>query len=198
MSSPPPIPPQLTTENLQQLQSARTAMKKIRRAILSARLEGYSIAIFGVISLVFSLGNIPSMLVSAILTAIGIIEITGAAKLARLDITAIRLLTINQLTLAAFIFLYALWNIYGEVAHPDADLAGMTPSEIQAMNQTGVSAVVDIGHQIMILVYSGLIIAALIEAAMAYYYHTRGEHLRQFLAQTPDWIVSMQRAGVSI
>jgi hypothetical protein len=202
MSVPPPIPPaipqQLTPENLQQLQSARAAMKKIRRAVNAARLEGYSVAIFGAISFVFSIGSVSGMLFSAILTAIGVIEITAASKLVRLDLRAPRILAVNQLALAALILLYALWNIYTEVAHPNADLAGLSPSDIQAMNQLGVSGYIDAGHQIMILVYIGLILAALIEAAMALYYHTRAQHLRQFLNQTPPWIVSMQQAGVSI
>ena len=35
------------------------------------------------------------------------------------------------------------------------------------------------------------------EAAMAAYFHSRGPLLRQYLAETPEWIVSMQKAGVS-
>jgi hypothetical protein len=181
-----------------ELHTARKSMKKIRRAVLSARIEGYSVAIFGGISFVCSIGSISGMLVSSLLVAIGIIEITAAARLARLDLQAPRMLAINQFALAVLILFYAIVNIYGEVAHPENDLAGLSPSDIQAMNQLGVSAQVDLGHEIMLLVYIGLIVAAVLEAAMALYYHTRVTHLRQFLAQTPDWITAMQKSGVTI
>ena len=199
MSSPPPIPQaNLSPESLAELKTARNAMKKIRRAILSARIEGYSIAIFGALSFAFSIGNVWDMLVTAILTAIGIIEINGAAKLARLDVRGTRLLMFNQLALAVLILLYALWNIYTQLANPNAALAGISPSDVQALNQIGVTGQLDIANQIMLIVYSSLIVAALAEAAMALYYHSRAAYVRQFIAQTPEWIVTMQKNGVSI
>jgi hypothetical protein len=199
MSSPPPIPQaNLSPESLAELKTARAAMKKIRRAILSARIEGYSIAIFGALSFAFSIGNFWDMFVSAILTAIGIIEINGASKLARLDLRATRILTFNQLALAALILLYALWKIYGQLANPNAALAGLSPSDVQSLDQFGVTGALDMTRQIMIVIYSGLIVAALAEAVMALYYHSRAAYVRQFIAQTPEWIVTMQKNGVSI
>ena len=181
---------------MRELQTARASMKKIRRAVLSARLEGYSIAIFGALSLAFSFGNIGDMLLAGVLTAIGIVEIIGAGKLARLDLGASRLLAFNQLTLAVLILLYALWNIHGQLANPDAALEGLSPSDIQAIDQS--SGVLSMTNEIMMVVYVGMIVAALAEAAMALYYHTRAAHIRQFIAQTPEWIVAMQKTGVSI
>jgi hypothetical protein len=200
MSSPPPLIPQanLSAESLAELKTARTAMKKIRRAVLSARIEGYCIAIFGALSFPFTLGSFWQMLVTVLLTAIGIVEINGAGKLARLDVRGTRLLTFNQLSLAVLILLYALWNIYSQLADPNAALAGMSPSDVQSLNQIGVTGMLDMTRQIMLIVYSSLIVAALIEAAMALYYHTRAPYVRQFIAQTPEWIVTMQKNGVSI
>jgi len=104
--------------------------------------------------------------------------------------TAARILTINQLSLAALILLYALWKLLVEVAHPGSaipDLAGQLDSSD-----------LGIAHELTILLYGSLIAAAAVEAGMAWYYHSRGEHLREYLARTPPWIVAMQKAGISV
>jgi hypothetical protein len=59
------------------------------------------------------------------------------------------------------------------------------------------SGVMGITHEIMMLLYGSLIFAAATEAGMAWYYHSRGEYLRQYLAETPQWIVDMQKAGLA-
>ena len=146
---------------------------------------------------IFGIPSITAILLGLILTAIGVVEILGGGQLRRLDLRAVRILTINQLCLATLILLYALWNLHGEIAHPDSDLAGLSPSDAQTLVQ-GDSSVLGITHEIMVLLYGSLIAAAVFEAAMAGYYHTRGAYLRQYLAQTPPWIVAMQKAGVSI
>jgi hypothetical protein len=33
---------------------------------------------------------------------------------------------------------------------------------------------------------------------MARYYHSRGAYLARYLAETPPWIVAMQKTGISI
>ena len=189
--------PQLTPEHLRELESARFALRKVRRAINAARFEGYTIAICGGLTLITGLSSITNLLAGTVLTAIGIIEIFAAGKMRSLDLKAARLLVINQLTLAGLILLYGLWNVHAEMTHPTSDLPDLSPSDAQAVNQlTG--SLTGLTHEIMLLIYASLIIAALVEAAMAAYYHSRGEQLRQYLAQTPEWIISMQKAGGSI
>jgi uncharacterized membrane protein HdeD (DUF308 family) len=191
--------PQLTPENLRELESARFALRKIRRAVSAARFEGYTIAICGGLSLLGGIGSISisDMFVGTVLLVIGIIEIIGAGKLRSLDPKAAKMLVLNQLILAGLILLYALWNLTAEATHPTSDLPDLSPSEAQAVSQYS-SPLSGLTHEIMLLLYASLILAAIVEAGMAAYYHSRGEQLRKYLETTPAWIVDMQKAGVSI
>jgi hypothetical protein len=58
------------------------------------------------------------------------------------------------------------------------------------------SSVTGLTHQIMLLLYGSLIVAAAVEAGMAWYYYSRGRYLREYLARTPTWILNMQKAGM--
>ncbi|MGD0464580.1 MAG: hypothetical protein ABSB74_19005 [Tepidisphaeraceae bacterium] len=193
MSFPALHSPQLTPENFRELEAARHALRKIRRAVSAARFEGFTLAIFGGLTVLLGISSLTDILLGLVLTAVGVIEIISGSQLRRLDLRAIRVLAFNQLSFATLILLYALWSLHGEIAHPVAEVGD---AEAQLLGQVDPS-VLNITHEIMLLVYTSLIGAALFEAGMAAYFHSRGAHLRQYLAQTPAWIISMQKAGVS-
>lgn len=192
-----PTPPNLTPENLRELQAAKQSLRKIRRAVSAARFEGYTVAICGGITFLSGMGSISDMLGGTVLTIIGIVEIVWAGRLGRLDATAVRTLTINQLCLAVLILLYAVWNLHAEIAHPASDLPDLSPSDAQVLGQMDSSAM-GLTHEVMLLLYGSMIAAAAAEAGMAAYYHSRGAYLQRYLADTPPWIISMQKSGISI
>jgi len=197
MSSAGLPPPQFSAENLRELEVARQPLRKIRRAASTARIEGLTIAGCGALTFVFGIGSAGDMLGGAVLTAIGIIEFVHAGRLSRLDEKSIRVLTINQICLAALILLYALWKLYGEISSPSSDYPDLSAADAQVAGQvTGLAN--GLTHTIYLLVYSSLIFAAAAEAAIALYYHSRGAHLQRFLAETPPWIIEMQKSGISI
>jgi hypothetical protein len=193
MSMPAPHSPQISPENFRELEAARYALRKIRRAAGAARFEGYSIAIFGGLTILMGITSVTDILIGLVLTAVGVIEIVAGGRLRRLDVGAIRILTFNQLSFAVLIFLYASVMLHGEMVHPLSDVGD---ADAQLLGQAGPAAL-SMTHEIMMLVYASLIVAALFEAGMAGYFYSRGAHLDQYLAQTPEWIVSMQKAGVS-
>jgi hypothetical protein len=197
MTSAASNPPQLSVDNLRELQAAKQSLRKIRRAVSAARFEGYTVAICGGITFLSGIGSVGDMLGGTVLTIIGIVEIIWAGRLGRLDTTAVRTLTINQLCLAALILLYALWNLHAEIAHPASDLPDLSPSDAQVLGQMDSSAM-GLTHEIMLLLYGSMIAAAAAEAGMAAYYHSRGAYLQRYLADTPPWIISMQKSGISI
>jgi len=182
---------------LRELQAARRSLGKIRRAVGTARFEGYSIAICGALTVLMNTNSIGYMLVGTVLTAVGMVEIVGAGRLRRLEVGAVRMLAINQLSLAALILLYALWNLHAEIAHPVSDFPDLSPSDAKLLGQMD-SSVLGITHEAMLLLYGSLIAAAAVEAGMAWYYHSRAGHLREYLARTPPWIIAMQKAGISV
>jgi hypothetical protein len=194
MTLPASQSPQLTPQNLRELEAARWSLRKIRRAVSTARFEGFTVAIFGGLTAVCGIPSIGVILMGLVLTAIGVVEIVGGNRLRRLDLTAARILTFNQLLLALLILIYALWNLHAEMVHP---LAQINSADAQILGVSD-APVFDLTHEVLIVVYLSLILAALIEASMALYYHRRGAFLRRYLAETPQWIVSMQKAGVSL
>lgn len=197
MTSAASKPPQLSADNLRELQAAKQSLRKIRRAVSVARFEGYTVAVCGGITFLSGIGSVGDMLGGAVLTAIGVIEIISAGRLGRLDTKAVRILTTNQLCLAALILLYAVWNLHAEVAHPASDLPDLSPSDAAALGQMDSSAL-SLTHEVMLLFYGSMIAAAVVEAGMARYYHSRGAYLQRYLADTPAWIISMQKSGISI
>src|ERR1041385_7380348 len=104
----------LSPEHLQQLATARVAVRKIIRAAGVARFDGGTIAFCGAITIMLSLGSISGMLIGAALAVIAFIELHAAGRLKRLDPGSIRLLGLNQLALCGMLILYALWSIYSE------------------------------------------------------------------------------------
>jgi hypothetical protein len=61
--------------------------------------------------------------------------------------------------------------------------------------------VVDTGelHALVMLFYVALIfIAVLCMGGLAYYYFTRQKYVDAYLKETPDWIVAMQKSGVTL
>jgi hypothetical protein len=188
---------QFTEQSALQLELARPAFRKIRRAVFAAMFEGVTVVVFGILTVLFGIGSIGQVLLGLVLLAIGAIEIWGAGRLRRLNPQGARILMFNQLAFAGLILLYAIWNLGVEAAHPTPDLADLSPSDAAALNQSGMLPN-GVTHMVMLLMYGSLIAVALIEAGMAMYYRSRGAYLREYLAQTPDWIVSMQKTGVSI
>jgi hypothetical protein len=197
MTSPVPPPPQLTPQNFQELEAARRRLKGIRRAVGAARLEGYSIAVCGGFTVLFGIGSWLTILGGAVLTAIGVIEIVAAGQLRRLDERGPRILGINQGVLAVLIVFYALWSLHAESSNPNRDLQDLSPSDAAAMNQM-MGPAMDIEHSVMELMYGSLIVAAIFEGGMAWYYYSKGPQLREYLAETPEWITQMQKAGVTV
>lgn len=197
MAAAPQSPPQLTPENLNELQLARQRLKGIRRAASAGRFEGYSIALCGGLSFLFGIGSLTTMAGGALLLGVGLVEVYMVGQLRKLDLRAPRILAGNQLVLAALIVLYACWTLYSSGAGSSADTSGLSPADAQAMNQM-IGPVTDIAHSVSLLLFGSLLIAAVFEAAMAWYYYSKAEPLREYLAETPEWIVQMQRAGVSI
>lgn len=162
--------PQMTAENFRQLAAARTAVGKIRRAVTTARIDGYSVAIFGLLTCLFDFSSVAYLAVGVLMMAIGVIEVWGADQLRLLKVSAVRVLTVNQLFFAGLLLIYAAVQYYLELIHP-SKLPGLSPSYEQMIGS------MDLTHPLMLLVYGTVAIAGAVEAGMAWYYHTRGEHL---------------------
>jgi hypothetical protein len=186
-----PTSPQLTEANLRELSTARSAYRKIARAIRVAKFDGWTIAIFGVLSFLASLGDLPGMGIGMVLIVVAFIEIKSAKRLRDLDPASIRHLAFNQIAFGALLIIYALWQMYlvktGRGILSDLDEAGLEGEDM------------DMARSWLNLFYCSLIAVAVFGmGGLAYYYFTRIKHLQKYLAQTPAWIVAMQKSGLTI
>jgi hypothetical protein len=172
--------------HLAQLGAARLASKKIRRVIAVANFDGWGIAVFAAITLVFSLTSLSGILLGLGMAYVAWRELSSAAALGRLDIGATRRLASNQLVLCALLILYFAWSLYQSL-NETGDY-----SEILAASP-GTAGMVRAGT---IIVYGGLIVGSMLfQGGTAWYYSSRGKVVEQYLAATPQWIIDYQRGG---
>jgi hypothetical protein len=199
MPAPPLIDagaPQLSDEHLRQITAARLASRKIRRAIGVAKGDGWTLAIFAAFSLLFSIGNWSGMLMGVCLGAIAWVELYGAGRLRRLEPQATRILGFNQVALSSLLVLYACCQIYAELTgHGQyAALVGTDPQLSDALQPFQ-----QLTNLISMTFYCALIVIAVFaQGGLALYYFTRAKLLRAYIEQTPQWIVAMQKADISI
>lgn len=190
-------PPQFSPEHLQQLQAAKRAMRKIRRAATTALFDGWTVASFGILTFLFDFTTASSVLLGVGLALLGGFEIYNAGRLKKLDETALPRLAWNQLALGGLLFIYASWRMYVSSHQPSITASlGEEGAELEA---AGFGHVLDSARLIMIAVYGCLMAVAVFgQGSMVLYYLTRRKHLKAYLAETQPWITQMQRAGVGI
>jgi hypothetical protein len=175
-----------------ELALASAAWKPLRRLAGYASFEGWSLAIFGALTLVCGgYGSASGVMVSIALLTTGIFEIRAAGQLRRLNPSAINRLVGNELVVAAALIAYAMINLYLS-RH-----GGGTPSQIEQMIGQAGGSTIDIGDQLtsaVELFYLAVIVFALLfQGGTALIYLSRRPHLKRYLEQTPDWIQQMQR-----
>jgi hypothetical protein len=186
----------MSEEHLRQLAWARQAGRKVHRAAGVARFDAWTIAIFGVLTFLFGITDPPSAALGLAMGAVAFVEFRGCARLRALDSRAARTLGINQLVLASALIAYALWRLHVEMNGPGpfAEYKAVDPG-IADMLKPYEGWVL----QITKLVYLGIIVIALCaQGGMAVYYFTRRKHIDAYRAQAPQWILDLQRAGVTI
>lgn len=175
--------PSLTPEQLDQLAQAKQRGVKIHRAIAIAKADGATIAIFGAITLGLSIGDWVAMLLGAAMAALGVLQWLAAARLAQLDPAAARRLAIHQLILGCLITLYALARLW---AGPnDPQLASLTAADPQ---------IADLIRTIHTGFYALVALIGVVGCGLtALYYRSREKLIAQYIAETPQWILQIQR-----
>ena len=199
----PPIPvipalPQFTPENLVELDSARRGARKVRRAVSVANFDGWTLAIFGAITLAMGLSDATNILLSLGLGAVAYVELRNAARLKRLQADAARTLGFNQLALAGILIVYAVWQLHA-ASRPGgaAAAAGISDPDIaQMLNSVQGQSLI---NSAVNAIYGALIlIAVFAQGSMALYYFTRVRMIRAYVAKTPAWIIKLQEAGFAL
>jgi len=204
---PPPVRPAapaqtgaspLSAEQLQQLTDANYRARKITKAGKLALFNIWTVGIFAVLSLLFAVaaplfGQFDSV---ALVMGVGFSAVTwnesrGRTLLCRFDPRGPRVLGWNQIGLLALLVGYCVWNVY--TAYTGANPYEQQISEHPELART-LGPVAEL-HRLLTLVIYGAIAAgsAVFQGLNALYYFTRARHVRAYLAQTPPWVVQLQR-----
>lgn len=190
-----PVPssgPRLSDEHLRQLAASHAATRTIRRAIGVARFDGWAVGVFAALTILFGVGSISGIVLGAALGAVAAVELSAANRLRRFDVAATRVLGFNQLALAAVLTAYALWRIHAVVTGPGAYAAYAGEADLAR----ALAPVEDLTRLINLVTYAALIaIAVFAQGGLSLYYFTRAAHVRAYLAQTPGWVIDIQKAG---
>lgn len=179
--------PHLTPEQVQALQEARERAKPILSAARVAGFNGWSVAVFAGLTLLFGLGSPALMLLAVGMAVVARNELRGRDLLRRLDPAGPDLLTRNQLGFMALLVAYCGWSLLGALTDPDPqwavleELLGLEPAYIQDLTAAGYLA--------------AILLTVLLVGLNARFYHRRRALLGGYLAATPAWVVEMQRAA---
>jgi hypothetical protein len=190
-----PNSPQLTEEHLRQLAVARVLGRKITRAVSVARFDGWTLGIFGGLTLLIGYNDLSSILIGGALCVISFVELHAADKLRRLDITAFKTLMTNQAVLATLLIVYALWSLHIEASGGDMEAIKGQDPEVAQMLVSSQGLV----QSLAAIIYGAIILVAVGGCGgMILFYLSRRRKLREYLETTPKWIIDMQAAGVSL
>lgn len=158
-----------------------------------AVFNGWTVGVFAATSLLLGIFSLTGLLMGVGLAVVSYNEFAGAKMLRRLDQCAARRLGFNQLGLCGLLVVYSLWSIYSTLAGPsqlDAALAAAGQAEALLGSIERLQTVVTLA------VYGGVIVGSIVfQGGMSWYYFTRARHIRAYVAETPGWIVDLERAS---
>jgi hypothetical protein len=189
-------PPQLSPEHHRQLAVARKAVRKLRRTISVANFDGWTVAVFAALTLLTSITDPSGLFMGLGMAAVAYVELQSVGRLRQLDTRATRTLALNQIALASILTIYALWRLH-------AGMTGVSPyaayKSADPQLARMLQPVESITHLVTTVLYCTMIaVAFFAQGGLALFYFTRGKHIDAYLAQTPRWIIEMQKSGVAL
>ncbi len=183
----------LSAEHVREMHDARGRAKRIRRCITVATFDGWSVGIFGALTLLFGIFSAVGWILGGGMCAIAYVELSTLNRLKRLEPAAARRLGWNQLALASLLLAYAGWSLYGTWFGPGPLAATIAAAPETAQMLAPYSSIIRL---ISVAVYVALAAVAIFaQGGTALYYFTREKYIRAYHAETPGWIVEFQRGG---
>jgi hypothetical protein len=182
----------LTPDHLLALDAGRRRVRKIRRAASVAALSGWTMVIFGALTLLgVVFGSLVSLVLGGGLIGLGVNELRGGTELRRLDARGGHRLGWNQIMLAIGVAIYAGWKLYGTATgDPLESLGGSTGDANMDATVSGLYTSLSYG------LYGGvLVLGTAVPLLTARYYFRRGRLVTEAVAATPPWVVQTLRAA---
>jgi len=184
----------LSPEQHQQIATAQGSAAKVRRAAAVAGFNGWATAILAVCSAPFALFSFSGFLVTAVLALVAYNEFRGRRRLLQFDDHAPAFLGWNQVGLLATIILYCFWMLFVGLTGEGPFAAELAAQPELAQVLGSVDELDDVYKLVLIAVYATtIVLSILFQGLNAAYYFSRGKHLSEYLKNTPDWVLDLQR-----
>ena len=188
----------LSPDQLVQLQGAQRQLRKLRRAAGVAKFNSVTSAVIGIcagfgvlISLLLGSFDVLGLVVTVGLLAVAWNEGRARKKLLQLVPGSGRELGWNQLAFLALIAAYCLYQIFYVVNQPNRldDAIAQSP-EVADM----IGSLAETSHTIGRLIYQAVLaISVVTVGGNAWYYFACNRRLDTYLAETPNWVLDIQR-----
>ena len=179
----------LTPQQQQELSDAKDRAGSFLGAAKIAAFNGWSVGFFAVVSILFGLFSLTSLLIGLGLAVVARNEFVGRGRLRRLDPSGLELLWRNQLGFMTLIIVYCAWSMYRAVAVPDPEMTELTDLLGEG---TG-----ELLQSLTLTVYATVIVATgIFQGLNARYYFQRVARIRDYLRDTPPWVLDLQRSTV--
>ena len=176
----------LSPEQKEALALASERSKKILGAGKVAAFNGWTLGVIGGLSILSGLFSLTGFVVGVLIAIVAWNEFRGRALIRKLEPAGPILLAKNQVGLMGVVIAYCVWSMYVTVASPSSELAEL--DEVFELLPEGLVT------DLTLLVYGTVIAVTLIVQGLnARYYFARIELLRDYLDETPGWILDMQR-----
>ena len=173
--------PGLSPEQRVELQEAAARLKVVLRPARVARVNGWTVGIFGGLSVLFGLvSGGGGIFVGLALIAVAWNEMRGVRMLRALDSEGARVLGWNQLFLGVLIALYCLFTIWHASLSPD-------PSMKELEDLGGIPA--GLVSQLTTFLYGAVaVIVGIVQVLLARYHFRAEARVRAFVNETPEWV----------
>ena len=179
----------LTAESQLELRDANDRAGSFLGAAKVAAFNGWSTGFFAVVSILFGLFSPTSFLVGVGLAVVARNEFVGRRRLQSFDPSGLELLWRNQVGFMGLIIAYCAWSMFRTVALPGPGLSTLT--ELLGDGAAELVALVTT------VVYSAVIVlTAIFQGLNAHYYFVRVARIRDYLGDTPQWVLDLQRSTV--
>jgi hypothetical protein len=183
-------------QHLAQIAAARQQFSKIRKASSAAAFSGWSIAIFGFLTLATGFWTFTGAMLGIGMCLIAYFELLGAKLMRRLDPDVTKRLAINQLIFGVLLIIYACSSMWTSL-HEPSEIDKALSNEPEATQMFG--SIGQMEHTAYIALYGSVILAAILGCGgMAWYYISRRKYIVAYLREAPPWIVDLQKAGMSV
>jgi hypothetical protein len=185
----------LTVEHRRELVAARDRSTSIRKAARVAAFNGWTTALIAALSAPFSLFSPVGLALTAGIAIVALNEFRGRKRLLNFDPNAARLLGWNQLGLLAMITAYSLWMLYASF-NESGELSAQLKSYAELDQVLGsAGGFENLYKQIVLYFYGGVIaLSALFQGGTALYYFSRRRLVKEYVAETPQWVRDVQRS----